>query len=130
MLLTWAISEQFAHWVNLSFSSLFNSNLFLIQFTTTEFKLNSTLFIPTLLTVQKTSVWKMWLRILNQLNEITAILKYVESEKMLKSSVTSWPHQFLFNKEMLNNPKNRWKSMNIANIDRESLHIFWTTRGI
>ena len=32
----------------------------------------------------------MLLRILNQLNEITAIyLKYVESEKMLTSSVTS-----------------------------------------
>ena len=24
-------------------------------------------------------------------------------------------------------PKNRWKSMNIANIDGESLHILWIT---
>ena len=31
---------------------------------------------------------------------------------------------------MSKNPKNRWKSMKIATIDRKSLHIFWTTRGI
>ena len=31
---------------------------------------------------------------------------------------------------MSKNPKNRWKSMKIANIDREILHIFWTTWGI
>ena len=28
------------------------------------------------------------------------------------------------------NLKSRWKSMKIANIDREILHIFWTTSGI
>ena len=28
---------------------------------------------------------------------------------------------------MLKNPKNRWKLIKIANIDRESLHIFWIT---
>ena len=27
-------------------------------------------------------------------------------------------------------PKNGWKLMKIANIDRESLHNFWTTQGI
>ena len=27
---------------------------------------------------------------------------------------------------MSKNPKNRWESMKIANIDRECLHIFWT----
>ena len=31
---------------------------------------------------------------------------------------------------MSKNPKNQWKSMKIANIDREILHIFWTTWGI
>ena len=31
---------------------------------------------------------------------------------------------------MAKNIKNLWKLMAIANIDRESLHIFWTTLGI
>ena len=31
---------------------------------------------------------------------------------------------------MLKNPKNRWKLIKLANIDRESLHIFWTIWGI
>ena len=31
---------------------------------------------------------------------------------------------------MSNIPKNWWKSLKIAIIDRESLHIFWTTWGI
>ena len=31
---------------------------------------------------------------------------------------------------MSKNPKNWWKLMKIANIDREILHIFWTTWGI
>ena len=31
---------------------------------------------------------------------------------------------------MSKNLKNRWKSMKIANIDREILHIVWTTSGI
>ena len=30
---------------------------------------------------------------------------------------------------MLKNQKNPWKSMKIANIDRENFHIFWTTWG-
>ena len=30
---------------------------------------------------------------------------------------------------MSKNPKNWWKLMKIANIDRELLHIFWTTWG-
>ena len=41
-----------------------------------------------------------------------------------------WRHCFLCNKEMLNYPKNWSKLMKIANTDRESLHIFWTTWGI
>ena len=31
---------------------------------------------------------------------------------------------------MSKNPKNWWKLMKIANIDRESLHISWTDWGI
>ena len=31
---------------------------------------------------------------------------------------------------MSKNPKNRWKLIKLANIDRESLHIFWTIWGI
>ena len=31
---------------------------------------------------------------------------------------------------MPKNPKNWWKLIKIANIDREILHIFWTTSGI
>ena len=31
---------------------------------------------------------------------------------------------------MSKNPKNWWKSLKIANIARENLHIFWTTCGI
>ena len=31
---------------------------------------------------------------------------------------------------MSKNPKNWWRLMKIANIDREILHIFWTTWGI
>ena len=30
---------------------------------------------------------------------------------------------------MLKNPKNWWKLMKIDNIDREFLHVFWTTWG-
>ena len=41
----------------------------------------------------------------------TGYLKYVESEKMLTSSITSWRHQFLCYKVMSKNPKNRWKLM-------------------
>ena len=36
----------------------------------------------------------------------------------------------LWNKEISKNPKNRWKLMKIGNIDRENLHMFWTTREI
>ena len=42
---------------------------------------------------------------------------------MLSSSVISLHHQFLCNKEMSKNQKNRWKLMKIANIDREILRI-------
>ena len=31
---------------------------------------------------------------------------------------------------MSKNPKNRWKLMKIAKIDREFFHIFWMTKGI
>ena len=31
---------------------------------------------------------------------------------------------------MSKNPKNRWKSLKITNIDRVNLDIFWTTWGI
>ena len=31
---------------------------------------------------------------------------------------------------MWKNPKNWWKLMKIANIDRETIHIFWTTLEI
>ena len=31
---------------------------------------------------------------------------------------------------MSKNPKNRWKLMKLANIEREILHVFWTTWGI
>ena len=31
---------------------------------------------------------------------------------------------------MSKNPSNQWKSMKIANIHREIIHIFWTTWGI
>ena len=54
-------------------------------------------------------------------------LKYVESEKILTSSAISWRHQFLCNKVMSKNRKNWGKLMKIANIDRDFLHIFWTT---
>ena len=49
---------------------------------------------------------------------------------MLTSSVISSYHLFLCNKEMLKNPKKWWKLMKMANIDIESLNIFWTTWGI
>ena len=39
-------------------------------------------------------------------------------------------HQFLCNKEMSKYTKIWWKLIKIANIDRESFHIFWTTWGI
>ena len=51
----------------------------------------------------------------------------LKMKKMLTSSVKGWRHYFLCNKEMSKIPNNRWKLMKIANIDRESLHIFWTT---
>ena len=40
---------------------------------------------------------------------------------MLTSSVISWWHYFLCNKEMSKNPKNWWKLIKIANIDRNNL---------
>ena len=43
---------------------------------------------------------------------------------MAISSVIWWRHSFLFNKEMSENSKN-WG----VNIERENLHIFWTTWG-
>ena len=48
---------------------------------------------------------------------------------MLAPSVISLHSYFLCNKVMSKNPKNWWKLMKIANIDREFLHIFWTTWG-
>ena len=51
-------------------------------------------------------------------------------KKMLTLTVISWRHKFLCYKEMSKNPKNWWKSMKIANIDRQTLHNFWKTGGI
>ena len=51
-------------------------------------------------------------------------------KKMLTSSVISWHHWFLCNKEMSKNQENWWKLMKIANIDRDILHNFWTAWGI
>ena len=60
----------------------------------------------------------------------TIYWKYVESAKMLTLSDISWGHQFLCNKEMQKNPKIWWKSIKIANIDRQIFQNFWTTWGI
>ena len=60
----------------------------------------------------------------------TIYWKYVESAKMLTLSDISWGHQFLCNKEMPKNPKIWWKSIKIANIDRQMFQNFWTTWGI
>ena len=51
---------------------------------------------------------------------------------MLTSCVMSWPHQFLCKKETWKNPNNRWKAVELPNIDREreSLCIAWTTRRV
>ena len=49
---------------------------------------------------------------------------------MLSLPVISWRHLFLCNKVMSKNPNNQGKLMKIANIDREILHILWTTWGI
>ena len=49
---------------------------------------------------------------------------------MLTSSVISCRHYFLCTKEISKNPRNRWKLMKIASIDREILQIFWMTWGI
>ena len=37
---------------------------------------------------------------------------------------------FFVTRKCQKNQRNRWLSMKIANIDREKLHIFWTTCGI
>ena len=59
-------------------------------------------------------------------NKITEqpIQSRLKEKKMATPSVIWWRHTFLFNKEMSENSKN-WG----VNIERENLHIFWTTWG-
>ena len=59
-------------------------------------------------------------------NKITEqpIQSRLKEKKMATPSVMWWRHTFLFNKEMSENSKN-WG----VNIERENLHIFWTTWG-
>ena len=59
-------------------------------------------------------------------NKITEqpIQSRLKEKKMATPSVIWWRHTFLFNKEMSENSKN-WG----GNIERETLHIFWTTWG-
>ena len=68
-------------------------------------------------------IWYLYnfIRLLNNL------FKVYWNEKMLTSLVMSWRRQLFCNKEISKNPKNGWKSMKIANIDREIVHNFWTT---
>ena len=54
----------------------------------------------------------------------------MEQSMYVVESENCWHHLFVCNKEMAKNPENRWKSMIIANIDREILHNFWTTWAI
>ena len=53
-------------------------------------------------------------------------MKYVESEKLLTSSVISGAISFFVTRKF----KKIKKLMKIASIDRENLHMFWTTWGI
>ena len=58
----------------------------------------------------------------NDKNTRTTSMTYLICYK-LTSLVSLW-------QEISKNSKNRWKSMKIASIDREVLHIFWTAWGI
>ena len=53
----------------------------------------------------------------------------LKRNKMLTLSVISWIIIFFVTRKYQKTQKKWWKSMKIANIDKESPHIFWMNWG-
>ena len=53
----------------------------------------------------------------------------LKGNKMLTSSAISWIIISFVTRKYQKTQKKWWKSMKIANIDKESLHIFWMNWG-